>query len=388
MWKTVKLGDICDFQGGSQPPKKEFIFEERDGYVRFIQIRDFKSDKNVTYIPTTKKNKLCRIDDILIGRYGASVGQILTGLEGAYNVALMKTIPNEERVTKGWLKAYLTSPLFQKPLMEVSKRSAQNGFSKEDIFDIKFPLPPLAEQQRIVAKLDAAFAEIERATQATEANAKNAEALFQSYLTEVFECGGEDEKITLADVLEKTRNVSPEKSPHVEFKYVDVSSVSNITYAIENTQNLLGKDAPSRAKKHIKENDILFATVRPTLKRIAIVPSSLDNQVASTGYVVLRANNKVRYNYIYYYLFSNLFMEAMETLQRGASYPAVTDGDVKNQLIYVPDLVKQDAICLKLDMLMVHKRTLSNCFEIKIKNLSLFKQSILQQALKGELVKE
>ena len=90
MWKTVKLGDVCDFQGGSQPPKKEFVFEPQEGYVRFLQIRDFKSDKNVTYIPIAKKNRLCNTDDILIGRYGASVGQILRGLEGAYNVALMK----------------------------------------------------------------------------------------------------------------------------------------------------------------------------------------------------------------------------------------------------------------------------------------------------------
>ena len=55
MWETVKLGDICSFQGGSQPPKSQFIYEEKEGYVRFLQIRDFKSDKNVTYIPISKK---------------------------------------------------------------------------------------------------------------------------------------------------------------------------------------------------------------------------------------------------------------------------------------------------------------------------------------------
>ena len=163
MWETVKLGDVCKFQGGSQPPKKDFIHEESDGYVRFIQIRDFKSDKNITYIPVSKKNKLCNKKDILIGRYGASVGQILTGLAGAYNVALMKTMPDEEKVTKDWLKAYLTSDLFQKPLMDVSNRSAQNGFNKEEISAFEFPLPSIAEQKRIVAKLDAAFDEIDKA---------------------------------------------------------------------------------------------------------------------------------------------------------------------------------------------------------------------------------
>ena len=47
MWKNVKLGEVCDFKGGSQPPKKEFVYKPKEGYVRFLQIRDFKSDKNI-----------------------------------------------------------------------------------------------------------------------------------------------------------------------------------------------------------------------------------------------------------------------------------------------------------------------------------------------------
>ena len=54
-YKIVKLGEICDFEGGSQPAKSNFIFKPKKNYVRFIQIRDFKSDKNFTYIPIAKK---------------------------------------------------------------------------------------------------------------------------------------------------------------------------------------------------------------------------------------------------------------------------------------------------------------------------------------------
>ncbi len=95
-WQVMKLGDICDFEGGSQPPKAEFIYEAQRGFVRFLQIRDFSSDKNITFIREAKKNRLCNEQDILIGRYGASVGKILSNKAGAYNVALMKTIPNLE----------------------------------------------------------------------------------------------------------------------------------------------------------------------------------------------------------------------------------------------------------------------------------------------------
>lgn len=78
-WPTQKLGAVCEFEGGSQPPKSNFVHAPKTGYVRFLQIRDFGSDKYITFIPESKKNRLCRNDDIMIGRYGASVGKILTG---------------------------------------------------------------------------------------------------------------------------------------------------------------------------------------------------------------------------------------------------------------------------------------------------------------------
>ena len=100
IFEIKKLGEICKFQGGSQPPKSNFIYEPKNGYIRFLQIRDFGSEKNHTYIPEDNKNKICNSDDIMIGRYGASVGKILRGRSGAYNVALMKATPLNNFVNK------------------------------------------------------------------------------------------------------------------------------------------------------------------------------------------------------------------------------------------------------------------------------------------------
>ena len=91
-WKIVKLGEVCDFEGGSQPPKSEWTKEPCEGYVRMLQIRDFTQSRkaDVEYVKISKKLRLCKANDILIGRYGASVGKILTVLEGEYNVAIIK----------------------------------------------------------------------------------------------------------------------------------------------------------------------------------------------------------------------------------------------------------------------------------------------------------
>jgi type I restriction enzyme S subunit len=154
---------------------------------------------------------------------------------------------------------------------------------------------------------------------------------------------------TLGEVLEKTETVNPLLSPSAEFDYIDVSSVSNTTFQIEETQRLKGKDAPSRARKLVRTNDIIFATIRPTLQRIAVVPEHLDKQVCSTGYFVLRPKPGMDHRFVYYSLFTEDFTGQMESLQKGASYPAVTDGDVRAQEIPVPPLAEQQWIVGLLD---------------------------------------
>lgn len=154
---------------------------------------------------------------------------------------------------------------------------------------------------------------------------------------------------TLGEVLEKTETVNPLQSPNAEFDYIDVSSVSNTTFEVEQTQRLNGKDAPSRARKLVKTNDVIFATIRPTLRRVAIVPPHLDKQVCSTGYFVLRPKPILDHRFMYYWLFAEEFMGQMEALQKGASYPAVTDKEVRDQVIPFPPLPEQQRIVSLLD---------------------------------------
>ena len=154
---------------------------------------------------------------------------------------------------------------------------------------------------------------------------------------------------TLGEVLQKTETVNPVQSPETEFDYIDVSSVSNTAFEVEQTQRLKGKDAPSRARKLVKTNDVIFATIRPTLRRIAIVPAHLDRQVCSTGYFVLRPKVVLDHRFVYYWLFSEEFMRQMEALQKGASYPAVTDKEVRDQVIPFPSLPEQQRIVTLLD---------------------------------------
>ncbi|OOF86801.1 restriction endonuclease subunit S [Rodentibacter ratti] len=175
-WEIKKFGDVIDIQGGSQPPKSEFIYEPKENYIQLLQIRDFGENGIPTFVPKNRVTKFCDKDDILIARYGASLGRIVTGLTGAYNVALAKTIFDESILFKRFVYYLLQTQIFQLPLTMIS-RSAQNGFAKHEIAHIEIPIPPLETQQTIVNKIESLFAEID----AGIASLKNAEQQLVQY---------------------------------------------------------------------------------------------------------------------------------------------------------------------------------------------------------------
>jgi len=154
--KLIYLTDLCDLQGGTQPPKAEWEKTHEPGYIRMLQIRDFTQSKTrfVEYVKDTGKLKTCSRDDILLGRYGASLGKVLTGLAGAYNVAIMKVTPKDGSVKKRFLYYQLMGPRFQSFLKTIGSRAAQAGFNQEDLSKFQIPVPPLAEQASFIEMLD------------------------------------------------------------------------------------------------------------------------------------------------------------------------------------------------------------------------------------------
>ena len=182
-WEIKRFEGVIDIQGGSQPPKSEFIYEEQENYIRLLQIRDFGEKPVPTFVPKNRVSKFCQETDILIARYGASLGRIVTGLSGAYNVALAKTIYDKSVLNDRFVFYLLQTPIFQKPLSMIS-RSAQNGFAKQDIADIKIPLPPLPEQQYLSQKLTALLDEVAQTKQRLEAIPAQLKQFRQSVLAD------------------------------------------------------------------------------------------------------------------------------------------------------------------------------------------------------------
>ena len=155
-WKPCRVNDCVKFIGGAQPPRDTFEYQPGPDTIRLIQIRDYKSDEFLVFIRKHLARRFCTADDVMIGRYGPPIFQILRGLEGSYNVALIKAEPKE-----GLSKRYLYHYLKQRPLFELidhlSQRSAgQTGIDMEALKSYPLPLPPIDEQERFAEEFDTA----------------------------------------------------------------------------------------------------------------------------------------------------------------------------------------------------------------------------------------
>ncbi len=142
--------------------------------------------------------------------------------------------------------------------------------------------------------------------------------------------------------------LSNNTDPNYEFDYIDINSV-NLEDGICSVERMTFKDAPSRARRVVRTGDVIMSTVRTYLKAIAVVPDHEFPMVASTGFLVARANPDVMPAYLGYALKSHNFVSAIEMQSVGVSYPAINSSEAVLNYIPVPPKQIQAAIVSFLD---------------------------------------
>ena len=352
-WEYKKLGEICDFEGGSQPPKSEWINHPQNGYVRMLQIRDFTKSRNaeIEYVKITKKLRLCKDDDILIGRYGASVGKILTGLAGAYNVAIIKSIPNEEQIRKDFIRRYFESSLFQNILFKVcTSRAAQAGFSKDDIKD---ELIPKANAEKAL---------------------NEAKALFQASLKEMLEPKEGWEEKKLGEICTFSQGV---QVPLQNQSLKESAGYTRFLRIIDFTQ---GSEPP----RYVPINDAKYWMNH---EDIAIVRYGASTGFICTGLEGTLANNLFRLNikcdvsphYLIYVLKSEIFQSVIKVQMNGAAMPAISFGLIEGIKMPIPSHSEQQSIATTLDSLKSKVDRLQENYDKISQECDALKQAILRQ---------
>lgn len=372
-----KLTDICDFQGGSQPPKNQWINHYKDGYIRMLQIRDFTQNRvDEEFVKITNTTKMCSKEDILIARYGASIGKILTGLEGAYNVAIMKSIPNENILYKKYLYYYFNTQYFQHNIKNVGSRAAQAGFNKSELENMQIYVPSLEIQGKIVEVLDKAQELIDKRKEQIEA----LDELVKSRFIEMF---GDPVLNIKGWSRKKMNDIAPSVSYKGDFNENKIWLL-NLDMVESETGNIImynyvSKDQIGNSTCTFDTTNVLYSKLRPYLNKV-VIPNEIG--YATSEMIPLQPIKKIinRY-YLTYMLRNKSFVAYISEKVSGAKMPRVTMNEFRDFKVPIPPIELQNKFAEFVNQVDKLKLEMEN----SLKKLEDNFNSLMQKAFKGEL---
>ena len=183
-WSDLKLGDICEFTQGVQIPFSEQIQEYKEGYIRYLYIRDFFSDKDKCYVEDIYPHKIMRKEDIMIVNTGNTAGSVYSGAEGVLSNNAFKLNFDSNNLNRDFLFQFLKSYIFDTYIKKLFNSAGQPHVGHKNIALVPIKLPPLEEQKKIadiLTTVDKKIAFVEENINATEELKKG---LMQKLLTE------------------------------------------------------------------------------------------------------------------------------------------------------------------------------------------------------------
>ena len=267
------------------------------------------------------------------------------------------------------------------------------GYSRHYRFlkELKINVPPIATQQKIVAKLDAIFAEIDTATAAAEANANNAEALYQSYLTKVFDTNENSKLHKLDDVVTRLTNgyVGATKNIYLDsgVPYLLARHVKSNVLTFDN-RTFISQEFNTKNKKSILKKDDVLLVQSGHIGHSAVVPEEHVGHNCHAMIVITTVKEVLSGDFLSLYFQSNKMKNLFEDMRTGSTIKHLNCGDVKLLMIPIPDLDIQIKIIDEAKKIQKNVELIRSNMLSKVNQLKILKQSILQKAFSGELVKD
>ena len=212
----------------------------------------------------------------------------------------------------------------------------------EDFCDMTLPIPPIEQQQKIVSEYEAITRRIHLNEQIIAKLEKTAQTLYRK----MFVDGIDKENLpegwrmgTLGEIAEiNTDNISA-KDKFKEIRYLDSSSVTQNVFDEYQIFNVLQDEIPSRAKRKVKHNDIVYSTVRPNLKHYGIIKDDVENVIVSTAFAVIRSHCSSISNELLYLMLTNNknteYLQGIAEMSK-ATYPSITPEDISALEIVIP----------------------------------------------------
>ena len=406
-WNKVPLSSLVELiTKGTTPTSVGYDFT--DSGINFIKIESINLNGNFI------KNKFAKIDkkcNEALKRSQLKEGDILFSIAGALGRTAIVTkeilpantnqalaiirLKDSNLISKEFLIRVLTSESILNQVSLMKGGVAQQNLSLAQLKDFLIPLPSLAIQQKIVAKLDAIFAEIDTATAAAETNAKNAEALYKSFLIELFTRKSDDSKVfNLSDLcltLHQGLNTAGEKVKFYDsgFPIIQTRNIDNGIIDVSEKLKFLSNEDWEKYKDKFKPElgDVFFTNIG-TIGKTAIVTNVEDYLIHWNIFKIRPKFNLITSKFMKlaldYLTLSGYFSDR----QKGGTVEFVTKKMISEVSLSVPLLKSQIELTNKNDSIFEFCEILRESYHKKLNELNMLKQSILQKVFSGELVKE
>lgn len=396
IWKKVALGDVAVVGSGNPAPQDESLFE--NGIFNFYRTSDVGRVKNgVISSSLDKLNhegikglKLQAKGTILFPKSGASTflnHRVMIDVEG-YVSSHLATIKAIQEYANDKFLLYFLSAIDAKTLVQDSNYPSLKTSAIEKI---KISIPPLVVQQKIVAKLESIFAEIDKVMRANEANYKNVNLLVKGTITALIQNFSEECFVKFGDVCDFVRGPfggSLKKSIFVEQGHAVYEQQHPINNQFDSFRYFISDEKFNEMKRfEVFPHDLLMSCSGVTLGKIGIVPKGSPKGIINQALLKITPKGVLRKDYLKIVMESEYFQSILWDVSGGAAQPNVPSVKViKDFLIPLPTLEQQDELIDRVSS--IHSYDLALIFKEKKKLLTTLKQAILKQAFNGELVKE
>ncbi len=404
-WEIVALGDVTETRNGLWEGKKP-------PYVRakVLRMTNFSKDCELNCSGAIELNveqsqlasRVLERGDLIIEKSGGGpnqpVGRTVLFDESGSDVYSFSNFTTRLRITdkSTVLPAFLHKFLKYQYLIGATEKYQTNAtnlrnLQLKEFQKIRVPIPPLPEQERIVAKLDAAFAAIDAAKANVERNLHNAKELFQSKLNEVF--SGEKERWVekrLGDAV-KAVKTGPfgsllHKSDYISNGIPLVNPINMVNgRIIPDSNKQVSKETLNRLSGYVLNAGDIVVARRGEIGRCALVLDEQDGWLCGTGSFFIQPAKDLRSDFLLHLLTSPYYTERLEKLSSGATMLNLSNSALNDLEISFPDLKSQEILIAGFKDLDIKTEELAQHYTRKLTELETLKKSLLERAFRGEI---
>lgn len=397
-WVEKKLEDVCKTSAGGTPLKsqKDYYLGGKIPWLMSGEVSQGEIFHSTNFI-TEKglKNSSAKLfpeNTVLVAMYGATAGQVgILRFEATTNQAVCGILPNDKMSPEYLFYCFLSK---KDQLMSQAIGNAQPNISQQKIRNTLVPVPPLPEQQGIVAILDEAFAAIAKAKANAEKNLQNAKELFESYLQEVFVNKGESwEERTLMEITTKIGSGATPRGGKKSYKKQGISlvrsmNVHDLHFKKHNLAFIDNKQAKELDNVTLKEDDVLLNITGASVARCCNMPKEyLPARVNQHVSIIRPKKEYIDPKFLSLLLVSDFYKKKLLlTGEQGATRQAITKAQLEVFKITFPNSVeKQLDLVNGINSISIQTKKLETIYQQKLSDLEELKKSILQKAFRGEL---